>query len=303
MEGYRSQKTALSEKEKAVFERRIWVLVKYLQLHKRRSQRRDWFFETFGGTKMEYSDRQSLLGKGDWADPLWDRIHHDRMPVRTANRLAVKVEKRVSNSTTPVEYNIALKEELREYDSAGYLTYKGGKKFRRRNPKTKAKRRCKKSRKGADDVSDELSFDVSTSKKLKAAVGLLIEHYLQQQLVGVSESIQKEFLSEFLYGLHALFDDLFRDVVKERIRRKKEVEFRDISWRRFQNACATLNITASASNPPDYGVVHKRFRDMAKRFHPDKNAGDERYVLQYQAVVDAWDVIKDYYRRGNNGQD
>jgi DnaJ-class molecular chaperone len=51
----------------------------------------------------------------------------------------------------------------------------------------------------------------------------------------------------------------------------------------------TLGVTKAS--PPE--EINKRYRKLAKEFHPDRNPGDENATLRYREVSEAYEVLSD----------
>lgn len=59
-------------------------------------------------------------------------------------------------------------------------------------------------------------------------------------------------------------------------------------------ACEALGLFPRNRIPVDFQEARKKFKSLATQFHPDRNDGSEDMRKQYQAAVEAWEIVKDY---------
>jgi hypothetical protein len=76
----------------------------------------------------------------------------------------------------------------------------------------------------------------------------------------------------------------FRDRMKEQVERK---DGRPLSGR-DREAMRTLSLEVDA----DRTALRKRYSELVRRYHPDRNGGDRRYETRLQQVIEAYQQLK-----------
>ena len=286
---YLTQRDSLNEKERALFERSLWDAAKGI-FKGPTPERRNWFRDEFGEPTSTYERRSTVLNLGSWAEPIWDHVIHNNMSLTAAVRLGREAKaKAASTGTSNAD---ALLVVLKDYEGSGYETTSAtGKRYRRANPKTEAHKPQK-------NLDGFLDFDVNNTKKFNSAIHAMVSQFVEARLKGVEPSIKNELVTDFYYGLKVLREDLIRELNRLRAEQRRLAESEKPSFRRFKVACGVLGAEAtSPKRPPSFQDLRRRYRDKAARFHPDRNNGDDQYVKQYHAVNEAWELIKNYYRK------
>lgn len=283
---YLQTRELLNEKELAALERRIWILLKSVEPRKFRN-RCKWFSSTFGGPNYGYKFRSILYSYESWGDPLWERVLHRKMLVRTAVVLGRRAKRK--STLESISITRALEYVLEEYDGTGHVVVRDGHIYRSKHPNAVI-------RKNRDGECTS-GYDVSSYKRFKDTVIMLTEEFLESRLGGIPTSIAEEMNEDFMYGLRVLFEDMIKKVSKLRADKKRLDEVLKISWHKYRSACGVLGIIVRKQKPLAYESLKKRYRTRAARFHPDRNSGDEKYVKQYHAVNEAWEIIKAYHQQ------
>lgn len=270
-----SESPPKTEKEKALLERRIWTLV-----DDRVNRHCYWFRERIGGKTTEYEMRQRMIGFGDWADPLWDRVEAD-MTMGTAMHLAQAAKK--SAASEGISCKEALEREIAKYDSLENARKVNGKVVKRKRPFVIP----------PTEVTDD-------SKEFWALMESQVREFLDKRLPDVEQSVKQETMQNFVYQVRAVFDDLRRSMHVEARNAKAAAKVR-IGRDRIGAACDRLGISPPRAGKPmaDLDQARKRYRVLASRYHPDRNAepggiADPDIIKQYHAVNEAWKIIQAY---------
>lgn len=273
LEQYREKMANLSEKEKALMERRIWTIAKLGQTSSRCCY---FFMEHLGGTTAMYELRQRMISFGDWFDPLWIRIDSDMTPP-TAVKLAQKARKIAA--TECMSNASALQRVLAEYDSDDMLPtiLPNGKIVRKKRAKTKP----------PTEVTDDV-------KKFWALLETHASEFLDKCLDQTEPSIKQELRHDFIYQMRAVYDDWRKSINRERKNAKEMAKIR-VGRDRIGFACERLGISVPKTGKPvaDLDEAKKRYRVLAARYHPDLNK-DPNIVKQFHAVNEAWDIVRAY---------
>jgi hypothetical protein len=284
---YREEVGSLNEKERAALERHLWAVAR-TTFDKVAPKRRDWFKEALDIQGRDCDLRSQLINHGEWFDVVWVRILEHGLPLTTAAQLA-RDTKRLGTEEG-LSYPDALVRVLKEYDSREFETVTAdGKRFRKGAPNSKR-------RPPKENMDGFLDFDSKSTKKFRSAMRAMVTQHIEARLPDIDRSIQQELLRDFHYGLRVLLKDLGIEVNRHHKRLLAKKESERPSWRRFQTACEVLGAAATPKSTPTREELRKRYRERAAKHHPDRNNGEERYVKQYHAVNQAWDIIKDYYQ-------
>lgn len=71
--------------------------------------------------------------------------------------------------------------------------------------------------------------------------------------------------------------------------RREEAMTRDQRFTRDEHAAlATLGLTGDA----DRAALRRRYTELLRKYHPDRNGGDRRHEKQLRAVVDAYQLLR-----------
>ena len=109
-----------NEYEKAECEERIYLQATREKVRQPGEDRFVFFKRFLGVSKYDTCNRQALFSRGDRVKPLWDRVLRDYLPVTSAVTLARQAQ--TIAYTEHLEYEVALKRVLDEYDSKPSLS-------------------------------------------------------------------------------------------------------------------------------------------------------------------------------------
>jgi hypothetical protein len=287
LDEYHRTVDSLTEKEKAILERKIWVEAK--RIHKSKyPDYRSWVIDGMGEKPNSLEKRARLINFGDWTEPLWKRIDSEGMPVHTCVMLARKAKQTAAQSGA--SHAEALKKVLENYDSddSTYVaTTPDGKTYRRRRPKTKVK-------KPKQNGHKEWELEVKNSRELWSLLDSIFSHFISFRLAGLDESVQNDLTKDFTYQLRAVYEDFIKEV--NRFRREIRLKNQNrIGVYKLRQACEALGVqTPGRGKPVNMKDVKVRYRKLAARFHPDRNGGKDDMIKQYHAVNEALETIKAY---------
>ena len=281
IEQYKQTKTTLTEKQKSELEREIWF---QYSLGKGRGftkdiGQREWFRNKFGGTAKEYQDRASLINAGSWVEPLWQKLDSG-LAISTAINLMRKA--RNFAAASGFSYENGLKKALEEYESLRLICHNSsGKEFRKSAPFSKSK-----SKTGPVDNSGEFFRQVK----------ILTEELLNVKLMGVDSYLAEQTKTEFLDWIKEGYENLKKSIYKQRNDMKKE-NMAKIGRTRFAQACEVLGIQSAFGKPINLHKVKKAKFFRVKPLHPDKNSGSHAHQEEYQAVIEAYNLLEEYARQ------
>lgn len=286
LDEYRRTASSLTEKEKAILERRIWVEVKKTQKYRRYS---DWVKDSDVGLSIyKCQNRMAMINSGDWINPLWERIDGEsKMPLSTAVKLLKKAK--AAAAETGRSGAEVLQEVLDEYDNDEdtiVSTLADGRVFRKKKPKTKIEE--------PRLNGHEWEVDVENAKKLWALLDTVMGKFLKSRLKGLDQSVREDLTKDFIFQIRAVYEDLMKEVTRHRKDLKREAIIR-IGAYKLRQACEALGVpTPKPGDPVNIQEAKVRYRRLAARFHPDRNAGQENMIKQYHAVNEALETIKMY---------
>jgi len=299
---YKSECGAMSEKQKAESERRIWA-VRYSSLGPDvpKGDRREWLASALGGTSAEYEHRSNLIGAGAWADPFWG-MADSGASLYTVIRLFRDARKIVTSGQATHED--AVRSVIDGYNSLGYMARSPeGKVFRKSGPGGRTPRPSDPpSVPGPSDRPKDYNFDGSSSqnsrsKKFLSELMSLADSYVLSSLADpdADEALNLRIAKDdFLSYVREAAEDLRRRVTASRSVARKDVRRQRVTREHFRHACEVLNL------PYVYGhAVDLRFckRTMLKRagpLHPDRNNGSHSAQSEYQAVIESYAVLEKY---------
>jgi len=286
LDEYHRTADSLTEKEKAILERRIWIEAKRVYKSKFPNYR-SWVVDGMGEKPYVLEKRARLINFGDWTEPLWKRID-EGLPVQTGVVLGRQAKQLAAE--TGGTYTDALKEVLEKYDndSSTYIaTTPDGRTYRRRRPKTKVK-------KPKQNGHKEWELEVKNSRELWSLLDTIFSHFISFRLAGLDESVQNDLTKDFTYQLRAVYEDFIKEV--NRFRKEIKIKTRTrVGVYKLRQACEALGVqTPGRGKPVNMQDVKVRYRKLAARFHPDRNGGNNDMIKQYHAVNEALETIKAY---------
>lgn len=291
MEEYKDKKAGLTAKEKAQFESDIWHV--HSEIHgtgvSKIMERRDWFPHKFGGKPSEYADRCNLLGGGIAVDVLWGKLQNG-MSIRSALHVFRRAKNR--RGMGEGELDVLIEEELKSYEGKKYI-----------KPEVPFAKRAK--------AATPLVSPQDYFQRIKA----LSEEFADMKLIDVDPYLADQAKQELLDWIKEGYESLLYTAGKLRKEGKNE-RLGKIGKTRFVQACEVLGITTglsklkkikgelvTVSHPIKFGELidlqmakRNKFK-RARELHPDSNAGSHASQEEYQAVIEAYEVLEDYMRQ------
>ncbi len=298
LQTYREMYPTLSEREKAVMERRIHTAARLARLAPSHGPKlRNWILEhtrDFGVRTTDLMNRSALLLLDN--NTLWDRADKN-MSLNAA--ASISRDAREHAALKGGDPSAIVTELLAKYDSPDNtfsVILPSGKISRRKRLKPPISLRL-------SPNGDEVEVYAGDSKKLLAVLQNSFEDYLSSQLP--ASSIERELIAkEYTFQIRAVYDALRRDVRNRRVaaRRAHKGEKR-VSLEALKNAMATLEIPMPEEGERvDMNAVKARYRKLASRFHPDHSNSKDADILQklrdqLNAVIKAYEIAKKYVRQ------
>jgi hypothetical protein len=269
-------------------------------------RRAEWVVRKLGlasDRAHEVERRMALFGYGTAADVLWARLEAD-LTLSAAAALAVEAKKTRRGGET---LKAAVERCLAAYDSRPYVRHVEGGKIARLNspqrlqastPKQKQKQKSAKStpRAGGKLTRAEITLPAGTFwQQVRALLG----PYLHERLQGLDEATVARERERFEQDLKVLFAETASRV--DRARRDHQPLGPALARRRLRDACQVLRLDPPTTATARWLTAAKRrFRTLAKEYHPDRRGDATR--PQYDAVLEAWQHIQDFYEHIGEGE-
>lgn len=261
-------RASTSQRERADVERRLWELRpdSVQSSHGRHAQRR-WLAELTGDSVHATMCRISLLNAGSPADPLWNAIDEEGMPISTAVRLLVAARRRGGSLPWGIETVMS------EWRRTGVETKTAdGATFRRRRP---------------GEVVE------SPSRFVFAAIRRQLKDHLQKRGTTLKDDEIHRLLDEFEREVDVLVTSYQNRVAaaEQRARGKTLPPSRSS----VVDACTTLSIDPPrAGYAVDLTKARRHQRRLGAKYHPDANRGSNHMINEYNAVMKAYAVLEEY---------
>lgn len=242
---------------------------------------RDVLAHLFSSKEYEIEARRVIYSTGVYGDQVWDKIERKEIPLRTAAGLCQKA-KTVPNT----HLHKAIEELLREYDELPYVSTLNGVTFRRSSPTRGAELAEIKDPADwwelmrLDVIPDQSKLDIPAAKI-------------------ILQRMEKEFKISI--------DICRRDIEKavqhsEWVKSKAKSKELEVARKKMMDACVALHMDVpSGSEIPDIERARKQMHRLARMYHPDANAGDEKNIPQYYKVLEAYDTIEKFIQQHNRG--
>lgn len=281
------ERSSVSQLEIAKQESVVWDLFKSLLTADRKTApRREIYFKDTFGDGYRPGVRLNLLSLREWSTFYWDKIDRG-LALMAGYRLAKEAKK--LGMDEGLTYKDACERVWKRYTDEGKPST---------NSRISGSFYKKKPKVAADEFADSKNFDpdVKNSKRFRSYLRTLTKNFVYARLEGVDESIRSEVTRDFEYDIRVAYEDLLRRIYK--LRKEFQFDVADmISNDDVRQACECLDVPVpSPGDPVDVLVARPRFKKLAGQFHPDRHKGDDRFVRQYNAVVEAWDIIQEYNR-------
>lgn len=303
IEEYKVLQDAMSVKERALEEKKIWSLVIANGLMKitNGTPRRQWFFKQFGGQTNEYDYRARILAVEEAADPLWEKIQARKMTTRAAAK-AVQLAK-ADNYLNGTPLSQAILNLLGEYMKAPEYRTENGVIARRVSWDDMASRASRvvvgTRRPSSTPVkpASKLSSD-RLATRFRAQMRALIDAYIGALPIKLADNYLATKVAEELREWIALGCEKFTTSLKYLNQDSEEGLLRKVTTRTaFRQACEVLALDVEWGEDIDKKQLRRNMGVRVKDLHPDKREGSHEMQQEYQAVIDAYDLLLEYQRQ------
>jgi hypothetical protein len=292
---------ATTHREKASLEVELWQRFGAQDPSRTWPGRREYLSEILRLTPAEVERRHTLIGLGDAANPLWDRLERDL--TLSAVTEIIRRSRAISRERVGVPMAVTVAAVLDEYDSRPFVRDLGGGKLGRsgqptrpvggrtgpirRTSRAPAPSRAsteaidKKSR--GSQASAEHVFRVKMREIVREYVDDMLAGHAEANVIGEAERVEAEIrvvLAEFLGRI---------------TRKKKNPTLAEVITRsKLAGACQILHVDPPKSDDYRggrwYGRTKKLFKELAASFHEDRVGSGSRD--QFLAVMEAWRVVE-----------
>lgn len=273
----KTKENKASHKELAEQEALIWSTA--LVIHCGKPKRKgNWFAERFGGTCQEYEHRAALYNLK--SQKLWDRIESG---MAYASVMNISREARKLRDEQKLDIHQAIDMLLKKYDEADAvtLTSPNGRTFRRPLQKNKKQK--------VTEQTTEKQFSQEFARQIRK----LTDEFASNTLEGVDEYHAMKTKQEFVDWVNAGIKDFLHKINNLKKDAKKQ-KLAKIGALKFSQACEILGINGKYGKPIDLLQVKKRTHERARRLHPDANNGNDAMIQEYQAVMEAREILESY---------
>jgi hypothetical protein len=281
---YQANKDTMSEQLKAEMERALWALAPAEE--KKTIERRTWIFNKLGVDKWTTENRSSILGCGEAAEPLWERIESKQLLVSTAAKIAREAKKGVCKG---LSLEKAIDEALKHYDQLPVVSLINGIPSRKSRPRGDMKLENM----GAAIKAEAEEGPRDLFENIRTAAG----KYIATRLQGLDQAAASKLATHFERDLKILIEEFRRkvEVVRGREKNTVAVVSEALSRSKVAEACQTLCIPAPRfGQPVDMVLAGRKKRQLAGLYHPDTHGGSNDTVEQYDAVLKAYALLEEY---------
>lgn len=278
---YEAGQDQFTQKQKAELERRIWSL-----RPDKGGMARQWFSKRFGGPENYYEKRLRLAGAPQkLTEPLWNLIDKEGWSLALAVETLNTAEKRaLTNGTIAVD---ELTKCIDEYNKNTTVKVVDGKVIRRRKvgPKTKSRKA-----RSAPSVPSEV-------QEFKNKLRTFIFDYTDKALEETDSYEMKLIKRELFDWIEDGIDTFQRKLYRLKTNSKEERLYSRIGKTRFTQAIDVLGLKPTEfvfGKSIDLKKAKKAFLERARTLHPDSNQGSHAKQEEFQAVNDAYNLLKEY---------
>jgi hypothetical protein len=237
---------------------------------------RHWWSETCGCQHYDLNCRSILLSLGTAGEPLWDRMAQG-MPNGTLMGLAREARRRAGNKYDRHSLLASIEECLRIHD--------------RRPPEPATPQGAAPAAPSAlaEALSEESELG-DDPRGLWARVRSLIMAYGVDRLQGMLDHERHELLTALERDVQGVFQH--HQHKWSRVGRNVREALR-VTRPQFRNALRVLHM-----DPPrrgeelDLQAARRSQRQLLRLYHPDARSGDVSMNAQYQAVIEAFDLVE-----------
>jgi len=305
---YKEIRATLSQRDLAMREQEIWVLVVT-------DERRDaWFTDRFGGTQREYRHRLRLLRAGRAAGPLWNRVHAGTLNIDIAADILADARK-LDPSGIPEDLGAAVQLALEQYDQKKLEPPSTPRPAHQRHTwNESAREKSRVARRGTRQLKEDAKFLQSPPSaedalrfrnQIRIAVNSALDEFVngRKARYQYDDYLLNRTLQEFTEWIESGISTLFNEMRKLQDHGRRTA-LASIGVTRFTHACEVLNINAEFGAPLDAKAAAKlrrtvrtRHHTRSRELHPDRksNGGlSEKELAEYNAVQEARVVLEEY---------
>jgi hypothetical protein len=270
----------MTERERAELEAQIWSLIPAsVRTAARKHGMVAYMNEKFGTDLKDVRCRQRLLRFGPAADPLWDRLTGD-MPTYTV--ISIAAEANQMSRDRGISLNDAVILCIAKYDKMGHGAKYGGKVVRRRHP----------GKMEDAPLLGDVPTDLPSGRGFWTQIRKLIFAYVKERLPATDETQRDILVRNFEADIKRACTDFQQALYSAP---KTGLASSLVSRKRLIQACRNLGV-----DPPrpgqkaDPDLVRKKYRVAMRTYHPDVHGGSEVTRPQYEAVEEAYKIVKKY---------
>lgn len=244
-------------------------------------------------------DRRSLFITGDLADPLWSLVEQD-LSLATAVHLMRKAK---AVRIPPETMSAALRRTIAEYYARPYQRDLGnGKVARFTTPQRGVGAPGRPSRpRGASNGSGssdrQRSFGMDVPSDFWKTLRDMSAEYAARRLPGSSPGDIEEDVRALEIDVKVAFEQF-----TARIRRSQTPMRVVLSRRQITEACRVLLVDPPRSLTDVPAAFRSKaqlqFKRLAREYHPDTHGGSQATRPQYEAVVAAWNILREFFSSG-----
>lgn len=283
----RKDDPAWLDEDRAQFERKLWTAVP-LDVHRVYGYRIEtWFGEQFKVAQSHIRERSDLLNAGHLAGPLWPLIHKQELIRSTAVRLLQEGRRIAAKTGIPSEDGV--RQALSAYLALPGKRTVNGRTLRARTPKTLRRKD------GAGQRQREAS--PGDTKTLWRSIRENFAAYMRPRMAQIDPVTADRLWTELEAELNTFLDSFSWKIsrIANRAGRRANDESEITSRRKLNQAFKTLHMEPPRPGKAiDMKKAREQKRILARAYHPDRHAGDETTRPQYQAVIDAYNLIEEF---------
>jgi hypothetical protein len=238
-----------------------------------------------GVRSHEVEHRARLYACGDTVAPLWERLDRD-MTIATAVALAIRTKRSKRSGESIYQ---SMERTLAEYDALPNVVHlPNGKVIRKKRAARLEEKAVVPGKRPAASTAD-------TDRTFWQSVRAIVGPELHRRLLGQSEHVVLTEVRRFETELKTLFEQ-----TAQRCKTQKNGALSDtLLKRRVGDACRTLKVDPPAPGTPVSPQVYRKwqrqFKAAALQYHPDTHGGSDVTRPQYEATLEAWAVLQQYY--------
>lgn len=265
--------------DRARFEHTLWRAVPQdvRRVHNYRIE--SWFMTRFGVSPTYVRERSDLHNADPLSAALWPLIDKNELIPATAVRLIQEGRRIAAAQAVPPAEGV--RQALAAYQALPATRYVKGRLVRQRNPRILPQQ-------GATGRKSQLTKGAlwDTLRKSFAA-------FMRPRMAGIDPIVAERLWTDLEVELNLLIDT-FSSKISRTVRGAAPKDDL-LARRKLNSALKTLHMgPSSVGKPIDMKKAREQKRVLARAYHPDRHGGDETTRPQYQAVIDAYNLIEEY---------